>query len=543
MNYPNTPFCIPAIRSIIPEKLKPFVIILFLIIIQFSGGVYLASISEMIGTTALLQEDIMMAGYASLIGMALNFVYMFRIKCAIPPKNTFLICGTVIIIANLIAMHTTSVPLLVGVCFIAGFFRMQATFECNSTIQLWLTPKRDMSVFFCWVYLIVNSSINLSGIMTVYLSVLGEWHYMQWTIIGLMCLLLLIVILIYQNVSTMPPIPFLGIDWLGMIMWGSIALSILFICIYGEHYDWWNGTPIQIATIFGIIILGLTLWRSSFIRHPYIFLETLTKPIVWSSILVIIIADILLAPSHIFEHALMKNILHYNEQHLISLNWIGFMGTIVAVIFTWQFFAIRKWTYQRMLVIAFSCICIYLCYFYFFIDYNLPKKSLFFPIFIRNMGYVIMAITVLTSLTRLSFPHHFFQGVTLQNLFSASLGSAIGTAIVERLFKITITKNAMLLSSTIDGINNSHQQIQIPFLHGIVQQQALMISMKEIYGYLLSLSLISLLIILIRKSSFKPTNVIHPKFKTLRKQLKHELKMKLRFKIWKQGFDKFNTSK
>ena len=67
--------------------------------------------------------------------------------------------------------------------------------------------------------------------------------------------------------------------------------------------------------------------------------------------------------------------------------------------------------------------------------------------------------------------------------------------------------------------------------------------MKEIYGYLLSLSLISLLIILIRKSSFKPTNVIHPKFKTLRKQLKHELKMKLRFKIWKQGFDKFNTSK
>ena len=26
-------------------------------------------------------------------------------------------------------------------------------------------------------------------------------------------------------------------------------------------------------------------------------------------------------------------------------------------------------------------------------------------------------------------------------------------------------------------------------------------------------------------------------------QLKHELKMKLRFKIWKQGFDKFNTSK
>ena len=78
--HPTGPFSIPAIRNFVPEKLKPWVIILFVIVFQFSGGVYLAAVSEMVGSTALMQEDIMMAGYASMVGMALTFAIMFRLK-------------------------------------------------------------------------------------------------------------------------------------------------------------------------------------------------------------------------------------------------------------------------------------------------------------------------------------------------------------------------------------------------------------------------------------------------------------------------------
>ena len=63
------PFSIPAIRDFVPPKLRPWIIIAFVIVFQFSGGLYLAAVSEMVGSTALMQEDIMMAGYASMIGM------------------------------------------------------------------------------------------------------------------------------------------------------------------------------------------------------------------------------------------------------------------------------------------------------------------------------------------------------------------------------------------------------------------------------------------------------------------------------------------
>ena len=69
---PNQPFSIPQIRYI-PEPLKPWVLILCIIVFNCTGGVYLAAVSEMVGSTQLLQEDIMLAGYASLVGMALFF--------------------------------------------------------------------------------------------------------------------------------------------------------------------------------------------------------------------------------------------------------------------------------------------------------------------------------------------------------------------------------------------------------------------------------------------------------------------------------------
>ena len=80
------PFAIPAMRDFVPQKLRPWIIIAFVLVFQFSGGVYLAAVSEMVGSTALMQEDIMMAGYASMVGMGLTFAIMFRLKFRFPTK-------------------------------------------------------------------------------------------------------------------------------------------------------------------------------------------------------------------------------------------------------------------------------------------------------------------------------------------------------------------------------------------------------------------------------------------------------------------------
>ncbi|MBX9187535.1 hypothetical protein HCG69_05475 [Bacteroides sp. K03] len=517
------PFSIPAIRDFVPEKLKPWIIIVFVIIFQFSGGVYLAAVSEMVGSTALMQQDIMMAGYASLVGMGLTFNIMFRLKFRFPSKTAFLTCCIVIIICNLICMHTHSVPLLVFVCFIAGIFRMWATFECNSTIQLWLTPKRDLSVFFCFIYLLVQGCMQLSGLLTVYTAFWAKWEYMHWVVIALLLLIMLITMVIFRNFRSMPKLPLYGIDWLGAIMWGSIVLCIIFVCVYGEYYDWYESVYIRAATGAGVVLLLLNLFRASFIRHPFIALATWRYKVVYMTFLFYIIVDVLLAPSHLFEHIYMEAVLGYDSLNVISLNWVLLLGTVAGSVFTFYTFSRNKWCYRTMTVIAFMAITGYLMILYFTIDYNLPKEALIMPLFLRSFGYVIIAICFLTALSRVPF-QNFFQAITIQSFVSAGFGGVLGTAILGHALNVVLKKNAMLLGTTLDRVNPLANQLPAGELYGALQQQALMVSMKELYGWLTMISLLCLFLFWISENSVRPLHVVHPRYRVIRRFIKHELR-------------------
>lgn len=526
---PNQPFSIPQIRFI-PEPLKPWLLILFIIVFNCTGGVYLAAVSDMVGSTQLLQEDIMMAGYASLVGMALFFAIMFRLKWAVRPKTTLGCCIWVLVAANLVCMHTGSVPVLVGVSLVAGFFRMWAIYECNSTIQLWITPKRDMSIWFCYIYLMVNGTIQLTGIAALSFSVWASWHYMYWFIIAALLVIYLIVIVCYKGISVMPQLPLYGIDWVGMLLWGATAMSILFICIYGEHYDWWNSEHVWFATVLAIVTFAMNWYRSTYLRHPYISFAIFKMPIVLTCVAIILVMDLLLAPSHLFEHALMEGILGYDHLNTLTLNWVSIVGVVIGILFTWQTFARRKWTYQRMLVIAFSCFAFYLSYFYFWIDYNLPKEALYLPVIVRSAGYVIVAVLMLTANARLPFPYTFLQGLSFQNMFSAALAGPIGNAIVGRLLKVVTARNAMWLSEGLDRVEQSTSHTHLSEMYGMVQVQALLESMKEIYGWLLLVAIFCLVILMLRYSDIRPSRVVEPTYRAIHKWIRLDIKTRLNFR-------------
>lgn len=518
------PFAIPAMRSFVPEKLRPWIVVLFVLVFQLSGGVYWAAVGEMVGSTALLQEDIMMAGYASMVGMGLTFAIMFRLKFRFASKTSLLVCCAVIILCNLIGMYTRSVPLLITVCFVSGFFRMWGTFECNSTVQLWITPKRDLSVFFCYIYLLVQSCIQLCGIMTVYTASWAKWEFMHWAVIALLLMVMVATVVLFRNYRSMRKLPLFGIDWLGAVLWGVTLLCVIFVCVYGEHYDWFQSGYIQAGVMGAVVSLGLNLWRASFIRHPFIALETWKFRVVYLTFLLYIVVDILLAPSHLFEHIYMEGVLGYDSLNVVSLNWVVLLGVIAGAAFTYFTFARRKWCYKTMTVIAFTAITGYLMMFYFTIDYNLPKEALVIPVFLRSFGYVMIAICFLTSLSRVPF-QYFFQAVSIQGFVSAAFGGALGTAILSRVFTLVMKKNVMLLGASIDRVNPLAAPLPLGQLYGAVQQQALMVSMKELYGWLTLLSLGCLLLFCLKENPVRPLRALHPTYRAIRRFVKHELRM------------------
>lgn len=395
---PQGPFDIPEVPNFIPRRLKPYLFIIFVLIVQFSGGVYLAAASDMVGTTGLMQEDILMAGYASLVGLAINFAVMFRIKFRFSTRSQLLVSAAVLIAANIICAHTSSVPVLVVTCFIAGWFRMQATFACNSTIQLWLTPVHDMAIFFCYVYIVVDSVIQLSGIATVYTAFHLEWEYMHWIMTGLLALLMVMVMILVRPARGPMFIPLLGIDWIGAALWSVFMLSFTFVCVYGDFYDWWDAIEIRIASAIGLACLLLNLWRATFLHHPYISFQAMKNRNVIRATGIYLVFFTVMATEHVFEHSYAAHILGFDETNMVDLNWYVFAGIMAGCVFTYLTFALRKWRYKTMTAIGFSLAALYLAYFYFLIDYNVEKEMLFIPLFVRGAASVIISIVFLTSL-------------------------------------------------------------------------------------------------------------------------------------------------
>lgn len=526
---PQGPFDIPDIPNFVPRRLKPWLFVLFVLIVQFSGGIYLAAATDMVGTTALMQEDILMAGYASLVGMSINFAVMFRLKFRFSNRISLLVCGAVLIASNFICANTTNVPLLVSVCFLAGWFRMWATFACNSTIQLWITPKRDMAVFFCYIYLVVDGVIQLSGIATIYTAFDLQWEYMHTIMTGLLAFMMLLVLIFVRPVKGPIQIPLLGIDWIGAVLWSAVMLCFTFICVYGDFYDWWEADEIVGATTLGALCLLINLWRASFLRHPYISFQVLTNRNVIRATLIYFVFFTLMSTEHVFEHSYAVTILGFDETNLIDLNLFVLSGIVAGCFFTYFTFARCRWRYKTMTAIGLAMSAVYLAYFYFTIDYGVEKEALFIPLFSRGFASVVISIVFLTSMTPGESRLHFFvfpQALTLNGFTGAVMGATLGPAIIGTLLQHAVARNSALLSTTLTATNPIAVSLLPGELYGVVQRQAMVVSMKEIYGWLLIGALVSLMVIFVSYGPLRPS-AISPKWRTIRKIFRRETMMQL----------------
>ena len=273
MAGPNIPTRVMMFRDFVPDRIRVFLCLLFALIFQFSGGIYLSSVSQMVGSTALMQEDIMMAGYASFVGMTVVFPILFRLKFRFTTRSILLFICPSLILCNIITMYTESLPVLVIFCFIAGVLRMWGTFEALSNVQLSITPTRDFAVFFPVVYMIVLGSIQLSGLATVYLGYWANWKYMHLFIIGLLLIMWALVAMLTHHFRFMKPMPLFGIDWLGGALWSIFLLSLIFVFEYGKFYDWYDSWQIVIGTVIAVVSLAMSIHRMLVMRHPYIELE------------------------------------------------------------------------------------------------------------------------------------------------------------------------------------------------------------------------------------------------------------------------------
>ena len=477
------PFSMPMFRSFIPELMRPWIYVFIAATFQLSGGLYLGTLNQMMGETALMREDLLMCLYANLAGMAIYFPLLFRMKFRFTNKT--LLCGaaTGVLLCNLVAPHVIFLPLLWLVCFIEGMCKIQGTFECMSNIQLWMSPTRDFTVFFPVLHIIILGSMQLSDLLATYLMYCYHWDYMQLFVCGIMTADLLILTACTRHFRMFKKFPLFGIDWLGAALWAAFALEVTFVFNYGDYYDWWNSPVIRRVSLSAAVTLVFCLGRMFSIRHPYLEPEMWTYRYLAPILVLVALVEMLLATEHVLEETFLEGVMHYGTMTGVQLDWPVLAGCLAGCLFSYWWMHIRHFNYLRLIIIGLAGVMFYLLGYYFTVSSCIHVSQLYLPMACRGFGYAVLSVTFLTCAEEIMSFQHFFQSLAVFQMLHMVMGGVIGAAIYTRGLKYYIPDNMARYGAAIDNVAANEMPVNIPHFMEMFTSQMTEISIKQMYGW------------------------------------------------------------
>jgi hypothetical protein len=507
MSFPQMP-PVNVIRQLkmfedyIPHRARFWSIVMFAIFYQFVGGVYIASLAQMVGELSWLSEDVNMAMYCALIGLNMIFPMLFRWKFGLYTRQLFFIASAMVIVCSIAATYVTIPEVMWVICLIAGYFKMLGMFGCMSTIQLCLTPTRNFAVFLPVIYVLVSGSVQLSGFMAAYVTYYFNWRMMNIVIVVMMLIIEAITYFCMKHDHRSgPPIPLKGIDWVGQVLWIVLCMVGAWIFTFGEHYDWWDSIEIWRATWIFIALLIIVLAYSAYKKEAaYIDLKAFAYPQTWTVILILLGFAIMSGSIHVLQPIYLTSILNYDILNEVTLNIPEFFGIIMGAIL--GYFVLIRWRYgvKHYMFLTFFMATYYVLSMYFICDTATDKETMYLAVFAFGMAEV-MADTIATYYLSQTIPFkHFFMNLTIIGFVRCGVGTAAGAAIVQRLFHWSCSKNMMVASESL-SLNNVSDTVMTYF-----SQQGMLMALKESYGWLIFVGVIMLTFILL--SNYR-TTIMH----------------------------------
>lgn len=440
-----TPFRFLSFREFVPDPLRFWIYILFLICFQFSGGIYFCAMSQIVGDLSLTPDDVKMLVNAGFVGMTMYFPLAFRLKFRFTNRTGLMIAASVLTAINLIMPYIRPLPLLMLLCFVAGFFRLYGTFECLSSLLPKIAPTYNYAVFLSFVFFTVLGFVRVFDIAGAYIIYHYNWHYMYYSTAGLLLVALLGAFATMRPFRPMPKMPLYGIDWLGMALWSIFLFSAIFVAQYGEEMDWFHSPYIRTAAGISCLALSANLFRIRRIRHPFIEPEAFKTRNLPNLLVLFVCLDILLSTQQVLQNTFTGAVLQIDQLNSLNFSWFYILGMLLGALFSWYSLSKLKWRHKLVCFVGISFIVLYITQMYFLITPYTETAMLYIPSICCGFGHVTVFIS-LTVYAQATAPfRNYFQVICILGLIRTGIGSPLGDAIYARALEAEIITHSSMI--------------------------------------------------------------------------------------------------
>ena len=414
---PQGPFRVPSFNDYVPRRLQPWIYLVFAFIFLMSGGIYSGAMNHVMGEYSLMREDVLMIVMCNVVGVNMPFPFLFRMKFAFTNRRLLLNAAVMVALCNFLIMYTDSVPVMCILSYLAGFFKLCGCFECMSNIQLWMTPKRDFTIFFPLLYCMVLGNMSLSPWVCEHLIyIFQDWRIMNYMMIGLLLTVALIVFITTHTFRFMRPLPFTSIDYLGCLLWSAVMIEFIFFFNYGEHYNWLDSEVMRADLVVFFITLFLCIQRMLKIRHPYIAPGAWMYKRLIPLLILFAFVEFMGSTSKVLQPAFTGSVLHFGQVTTNTLNFVEWVSSVFGCLFCLFWFKVIRQKWTRLLTLGVASMAAYPVIMYFIVSPGLNLEALYMPTFLRSFGNAIFFCTLTIYLEELMPFKHFFMGLTMAGI-------------------------------------------------------------------------------------------------------------------------------
>lgn len=462
-------------RDGIPEWLRFPLMIVLPFIYQCSNPLYMNIAAEVVSDTGLREVDVLMCGFACILGITVTFPLLFRLKFRFTTRQILLISSSAIIVLSLLAEHVRLLPLLVLICFVFGIFKVWGTFECMSSMMQVISPNMHLAPFLTIVFLAVFGGVELGGLASTYISHYYTWHHVTYALIAVHLSVLLFAWLLMKDFRFKPPVPLRGIDWTGMVLWSVFLVGLTALFVYGETLEWFHSPSMRLCLGVALLALGMNIYRMNHIEAPFIAPQCFGYHRLWSIMVLFFISGVMLSSQTVLQNALTSGVLHFAPVNSVDLNWAILGGVVVGcLIGRWGLTGLG-WNYKQLTFLSMLITTMYVGAMCFLVSPQTPLATMALPCFFSGIGHALIFV-VLTTYVESNTPfEHRFMMLTVLGLVRTGIASPIGNALFGHFLRKQTAYFLPLTGNVAD---------------------AMMAGLRTLFGLAVLLGLLTLIIIL-----------------------------------------------
>lgn len=474
-------------KAHIPPFLQFVIMFIFGFVLVNVYAVYPGNAAEIYSTLGWSSGVITSANNTMIIGMALTFPLILRVKMVIKAQAK-LFWGCLLLAAlSIVSIYNTSYVMLLVISFSMGVIKMNCLSEFTLLFITIVTQKTGAKVkSYAYFYAVLYAIVAMGTFVAIYSAYGFSWERtcVVFAILLVLCAILTLFTVHASSFSKYYPLYY--IDWfsvaclsLGFALWSHLFAFI-------QEYNWFYGDYRGVLYgISGLLLIVLGMIRQRYLKRQFWQLITMRKRNVWVAAIFIFTIGIYQGASG-FDTLLMSSVLRYDTLTVGKVNLAMIPGSLLAGAIGLLLLKKDNQGLKTFVILGFSVFILQYAVSYFYIHPQLTIGYFYFTHFMRALAIGILYIGLW---------HYLTMGLELNDSLSImSLMLIVRTFLALAIFSALYSYLSYVLQRTSVGeqalfINFSYVENSANISLSAVQQQALLASFKTIYGYILLASI------------------------------------------------------